>query len=248
MAGWACNSYVVRHAAGGLWPAWIKQQDVSQHIHYVPLSVSNSRVDSRCNFPGLTCTHSCLCDSCLQALRPESIILMGKNTMMKRSIRLYCEETGNDQWAPLLDQLVGNVGLIFTKADLSQVRTWHDWTSRVAVLHEAGVAHRMREGCEQCSSCSDDGAGHGVCSSRTVAVGVAEAQLCPKLCWLLCIKVLESAVVERVLCNQRREQQGTLACFDSGYFGSSSKNNPRGVPAPLACQLYVCEIMCTLPL
>lgn len=58
-----------------------------------------------------------------QALRPESIILMGKNTMMKRSIRLYCEETGNDQWAPLLDELVGNVGLIFTKADLSQVNT-----------------------------------------------------------------------------------------------------------------------------
>jgi large subunit ribosomal protein LP0 len=56
------------------------------------------------------------------ALRPESIILMGKNTMMKRSIRLYCEETGNDQWAPLLDQLVGNVGLVFTKADLSQIK------------------------------------------------------------------------------------------------------------------------------
>eukprot|EP00882_Tetradesmus_deserticola_P000130 GHRQ01000144.1.p1 GENE.GHRQ01000144.1~~GHRQ01000144.1.p1 ORF type:complete len:316 (+),score=164.14 GHRQ01000144.1:74-1021(+) len=56
------------------------------------------------------------------ALRPETIILMGKNTMMKRSIRLYCEETGNDQWAPLLDELVGNVGLIFTKGDLSQVK------------------------------------------------------------------------------------------------------------------------------
>jgi large subunit ribosomal protein LP0 len=43
--------------------------------------------------------------------------------MMKRSIRLYSEETGNDQWAPLLDELVGNVGLIFTKADLSQVKS-----------------------------------------------------------------------------------------------------------------------------
>jgi large subunit ribosomal protein LP0 len=56
------------------------------------------------------------------ALRPDSIILMGKNTMMKRSIRLYCEETGNDQWAPILDQLVGNVGLVFTKGDLSQIK------------------------------------------------------------------------------------------------------------------------------
>jgi large subunit ribosomal protein LP0 len=56
------------------------------------------------------------------ALRPDTIILMGKNTMMKRSIRLYCEETGNDQWAPLLDELVGNVGLVFTKGDLAQVK------------------------------------------------------------------------------------------------------------------------------
>ena len=56
------------------------------------------------------------------ALRPETIILMGKNTMMKRSIRLYCEETGDDRWAPILDELVGNVGIMFTKSDLSQVK------------------------------------------------------------------------------------------------------------------------------
>jgi hypothetical protein len=46
---------------------------------------------------------------------------MGKNTMMKRSIRLYCEEKEDDRWAPLLDELVGNVGIIFTKADLASV-------------------------------------------------------------------------------------------------------------------------------
>ena len=47
---------------------------------------------------------------------------MGKNTMMKRSIRLYCEKTGNDQWPGVIDSLVGNVGLIFTKGDLNEVR------------------------------------------------------------------------------------------------------------------------------
>lgn len=47
---------------------------------------------------------------------------MGKNTLMKRCIRLYNERTGSDTWAPLLDALVGNVGLIFTKGDLSEVR------------------------------------------------------------------------------------------------------------------------------
>ena len=51
----------------------------------------------------------------------DSIVLMGKNTMMKRSIRLYCERTGNETWSNLLESLVGNVGLIFTKADLAEV-------------------------------------------------------------------------------------------------------------------------------
>lgn len=62
-------------------------------------------------------------DGCLQGLRDvgDSIVLMGKNTMMKRSIRLYCEKTGDDKWPALLDHLVGNVGLIFTKADLAEV-------------------------------------------------------------------------------------------------------------------------------
>ena len=59
---------------------------------------------------------------CAQGLRPTSTILMGKNTMMKRSIRLYCEQTGNDKWQPLLELLVGNVGIVFTQGDLGEVK------------------------------------------------------------------------------------------------------------------------------
>jgi Ribosomal protein L10 len=51
-----------------------------------------------------------------------SVILMGKNTMMKRSIRMYCERTGNDTWLGLIDELVGNVGLVFTKGDLKDIK------------------------------------------------------------------------------------------------------------------------------
>jgi large subunit ribosomal protein LP0 len=51
---------------------------------------------------------------------------MGKNTLMKRCIRIYCERTGNDQWLQLLDHMVGNVGLIFTKGDLNEVRRMID--------------------------------------------------------------------------------------------------------------------------
>lgn len=47
---------------------------------------------------------------------------MGKNTMMKRSIRLYCEQSGDDKWASVLEELVGNVGIVFTTGDLNEVK------------------------------------------------------------------------------------------------------------------------------
>lgn len=41
-----------------------------------------------------------------KGLRGDSIILMGKNTMMKRSIRLHAENTGNDAFNNLVPLLV----------------------------------------------------------------------------------------------------------------------------------------------
>ncbi|KDD72928.1 hypothetical protein H632_c2720p0, partial [Helicosporidium sp. ATCC 50920] len=55
-------------------------------------------------------------------LRGDSVLLMGKKTMIRRCIRQYVDRTGNDQWVPLLDLLEGNVGIIFTKADLNDLR------------------------------------------------------------------------------------------------------------------------------
>ena len=57
------------------------------------------------------------------ALRPNSIVLMGKNTLMRRIIGNYCEEKGNDAWMRLHELLVGNVGVIFTKDDVKDVKT-----------------------------------------------------------------------------------------------------------------------------
>ena len=57
-----------------------------------------------------------------RGLREHSVVLMGKNTMMKRCVRQYIERTGEDKWSVLLDQLVGNVGLVFTQGDLGAVR------------------------------------------------------------------------------------------------------------------------------
>ncbi|KAK1270826.1 hypothetical protein QJS04_geneDACA007560 [Acorus gramineus] len=56
-----------------------------------------------------------------RGLRGDSVVLMGKNTMMKRSIRLHAERTGNTAYLNLIPLLVGNVGLIFTKGDLKEV-------------------------------------------------------------------------------------------------------------------------------
>ncbi|CAI9755413.1 unnamed protein product [Fraxinus pennsylvanica] len=56
-----------------------------------------------------------------KGLRGDSVVLMGKNTMMKRSVRIHAEKTGNTAILNLIPLLVGNVGLIFTKSDLKEV-------------------------------------------------------------------------------------------------------------------------------
>ncbi|KAL2317141.1 hypothetical protein Fmac_031017 [Flemingia macrophylla] len=56
-----------------------------------------------------------------KGLRGDSVVLMGKNTMMKRSVRIHAEKTGNNAFLNLIPLLVGNVGLIFTKGDLKEV-------------------------------------------------------------------------------------------------------------------------------
>ncbi|KAL2539893.1 60S acidic ribosomal protein P0-1 [Abeliophyllum distichum] len=56
-----------------------------------------------------------------KGLRGDSVVLMGKNTMMKRSIRIHSDKTGNTAILNLIPLLVGNVGLIFTKGDLKEV-------------------------------------------------------------------------------------------------------------------------------
>lgn len=53
-------------------------------------------------------------------LRKEAIVLMGKNTMMRKAIRGHLES--NPSLEKLLPHIVGNVGLVFTKGDLMEVR------------------------------------------------------------------------------------------------------------------------------
>ncbi|KAF7132653.1 hypothetical protein RHSIM_Rhsim09G0173300 [Rhododendron simsii] len=56
-----------------------------------------------------------------QRLRGDFVFLMGKNTIMKRSIRIHAEKTGNTAFLIQIPVLAGNVGLISTKGNLKEV-------------------------------------------------------------------------------------------------------------------------------
>jgi len=54
------------------------------------------------------------------ALRGEAVLLMGKNTMIRKAIRLTLEKNPNLE--SLLPLVRGNIGFVFTKGDLTSVR------------------------------------------------------------------------------------------------------------------------------
>ena len=55
-----------------------------------------------------------------QALRGKGQILMGKNTMVRRAIRLILAE--NPAFERFLPHVKGNVGFVFTNSDLKEIR------------------------------------------------------------------------------------------------------------------------------
>ncbi|RQM06953.1 hypothetical protein DH86_00000097 [Scytalidium sp. 3C] len=54
------------------------------------------------------------------ALRGEGVVLMGKNTMVRRAIKGFVAE--NPEYERLLPFVKGNVGFVFTNGDLKQIR------------------------------------------------------------------------------------------------------------------------------
>merc|ERR1719265_284974 len=64
-----------------------------------------------------------------RAVRGNSTILMGKNTLMKRCLQCYFDKWHNgiddrlvNKWHCLPNFLVGNVGLLLTRGDLDEIR------------------------------------------------------------------------------------------------------------------------------
>ena len=55
-----------------------------------------------------------------QALRGKAVVLMGKNTMVRRAVRGLIAD--KPQYERFLPQVRGNVGFVFTSADLKEIR------------------------------------------------------------------------------------------------------------------------------
>jgi large subunit ribosomal protein LP0 len=54
------------------------------------------------------------------SLRGKAVVLMGKNTMVRRALRTILAE--NPQFERLLPHVKGNIGFVFTKTDLKEIR------------------------------------------------------------------------------------------------------------------------------
>jgi len=74
------------------------------------------------------------------ALRGIAVVLMGKNTMMRKAIRGHMEN--NPALEKLLPFIKGNVGLVFTKGELSEVRKIIQ-ENKVAAPAKAGVIAQL---------------------------------------------------------------------------------------------------------
>ncbi|EEH19111.1 60S acidic ribosomal protein P0 [Paracoccidioides brasiliensis Pb03] len=70
------------------------------------------------------------------SLRGEAVVLMGKNTMVRRAIKGFVAD--NPEYERLLPHVKGNVGFIFTNADLNEVRQ-KVVSNRIAAPARAGA-------------------------------------------------------------------------------------------------------------
>jgi len=71
-----------------------------------------------------------------KVLRGKGVLLMGKNTMIRRAIRTNLNR--NQLWGNLLPHIYGNIGLVFTKEELTTIRDSVQ-TLRVPASAKAGT-------------------------------------------------------------------------------------------------------------
>ncbi|KFO29409.1 60S acidic ribosomal protein P0 [Fukomys damarensis] len=72
------------------------------------------------------------------SLRGKAVVLMGKNTMMRKAIRGHLEN--NPALEKLLPHIRGNVGFVFTKEDLTEIRDTLVANKVLAAAHAGAIA------------------------------------------------------------------------------------------------------------
>jgi len=70
------------------------------------------------------------------SLRGRAVLLMGKNTLMRKAIKLHLAQ--HPEWESILPAIKGNVGMVFTKETLSDIRP-KLLESRVPAHAKAGI-------------------------------------------------------------------------------------------------------------
>ncbi|KAL2123253.1 hypothetical protein VTJ04DRAFT_3708 [Mycothermus thermophilus] len=71
-----------------------------------------------------------------QALRGQGVVLMGKNTMVRRALKTFVADT--PEYERLLPFVKGNIGFVFTNGDLKEIRD-KILSNRVAAPARAGA-------------------------------------------------------------------------------------------------------------
>jgi len=75
-----------------------------------------------------------------KGLRGKAELLMGKNTMMRKCIKEFIEENPGSPVEKLIEVCVGNIGFVFTNADLGEVREVLESNVRPAPAKVGAVA------------------------------------------------------------------------------------------------------------
>jgi large subunit ribosomal protein LP0 len=75
-----------------------------------------------------------------KGLRGKAEVLMGKNTMMRKCIREYCDENPGSPAEKLIETCRGNVGFVFTNGDLGAIREVLESNTRPAPARVGSLA------------------------------------------------------------------------------------------------------------
>jgi len=75
-----------------------------------------------------------------KTLRGKAEVLMGKNTMMRKCLKEYCEENPESPVEQLIACCRGNVGFVFTNGDLGEIREVLEANTRPAPAKVGAIA------------------------------------------------------------------------------------------------------------